>query len=193
VLCAGAPGRIQTAGITLDLRTGRHRHHGAGRRYPDGPAGPPVDVPAVSGCAMLLRSAALERVGPLDESLGWYFEDTDWCLRARRTGYRALVVPAARAWHEGAASFGGAADPRRIYYGTRNHLRTVQKFSRLAGQALPHTGLALLSVALQNLLFILTTPDLRRPALLRAWAYGVRDFVRPFPPWEGCGCYGAHA
>ncbi|MCL6554087.1 MAG: glycosyltransferase family 2 protein [Firmicutes bacterium] len=178
VLEAHRPARIQTAGITLDLRTGRHRHCHAGQPVAALPEHAPMAVPAVSGCAMLLRRAALEAVGLFDERLGWYFEDTDWCLRAWRAGYRVLVVPGARAWHEGAASFGGEANPRRIYYSTRNHLRTVQRFARLAGHAPLLVGLALASTALQNLLFLLAHPHLRRAALVQAWACGVRDFLR---------------
>jgi GT2 family glycosyltransferase len=178
VLEARRPDTIQTAGITLDLVTGRHRHRYAGQPMNALPERGPVAVPAVSGCAMLLRGAALETVGLLDERLGWYFEDTEWCLRAWRAGYRVVVVPEARAWHEGAASFGGEANPRRIYYSTRNHLRTVQRFARLDGHAPPLVGLALASTALQNLLFLLARPHLRRAALVRAWACGVRDFLR---------------
>ena len=39
--------------------------------------------------------AVLETVGLLDESLFFYFEDMDWCLRAGRAGFLVLVVPAA--------------------------------------------------------------------------------------------------
>jgi GT2 family glycosyltransferase len=179
VLSACAPDRVQSAGIALDLWTGRHRLLRAGQPYRTLAAQPPADVPAVSGCAMLLRRAALERAGLLDETLGWYFEDTEWCLRARRAGYRTQCVPAARAWHAGATSFGRAADPRRISSSTRNHLRTLRTFARQDAHPAPLVALALASAALQSLLFILVRPELRSRAAVQAWAAGVRG------AWDG--------
>lgn len=44
----------------------------------------PVDY--VAGACLLIPRAALERVGPLDERFFLYFEETDWCRRARDAG-----------------------------------------------------------------------------------------------------------
>lgn len=74
-----------------------------------GPEGPPA-VPAVvarpwiSGACLLLRAEALAEVGPLDERFFLYFEETDWCLRARRAGYSVGLVPDARVFHAGGLS-----------------------------------------------------------------------------------------
>lgn len=37
-----------------------------------------------------LRRDCLEKVGPLDEELFAYFEDSDWCVRADRAGFQVL-------------------------------------------------------------------------------------------------------
>jgi len=39
-----------------------------------------------------LRRDCLERVGPLDEELFAYFEDSDWCLRAERAGFNVVFA-----------------------------------------------------------------------------------------------------
>ena len=51
----------------------------------------PVDW--VSGACMMVRAAAYEQVGPMDEGFFLYFEETDWCLRARRCGYDIHHLP----------------------------------------------------------------------------------------------------
>jgi N-acetylglucosaminyl-diphospho-decaprenol L-rhamnosyltransferase len=51
----------------------------------------PVDW--VAGAAMIIRREVIERVGPLDEGFFAYFEDADYCLNARRSGWSTWYVP----------------------------------------------------------------------------------------------------
>lgn len=62
-------------------------------------------VDQLPGGALLLRRSALEAVGPLDEGYFIWFEDVDWCYRARQSGWQLLVEPRASFRHEGGASF----------------------------------------------------------------------------------------
>jgi GT2 family glycosyltransferase len=75
---------------------------------------------------MLVRREVLERVGPLDESFFFSFEDIDFCLRARRAGFSTVVAHAAVARHDGSLSI-GAMSPRKLYFSTRNHLRAAAR------------------------------------------------------------------
>ncbi len=45
-------------------------------------------VEYVMGACLLMPRAAYDEIGPLDERFFMYFEETDWCLRARQTGRR---------------------------------------------------------------------------------------------------------
>jgi GT2 family glycosyltransferase len=66
----------------------------------------PVDVECLSGACLLVRRAAFEALGGLDERFFIYFEDTDLAVRARAAGYRVRLVPAAQAVHlVGGSSF----------------------------------------------------------------------------------------
>ncbi len=47
---------------------------------------PSREVDYVAGACLLMPRAALDKVGPLDERYFLYFEETDWCLRARAAG-----------------------------------------------------------------------------------------------------------
>ncbi|TAM69459.1 MAG: glycosyltransferase [Microbacteriaceae bacterium] len=60
------------------------------------------------GSALLLRSAAIEDVGRLDERFFLYAEETDWQLRARRRGWD-IRVAAVEASHEGGGTGGDPA------------------------------------------------------------------------------------
>ena len=67
----------------------------------------------LSGCFWLVRRAALETVGLLDERFFIYGEDMDWCLRFRKAGWRASYLHAAEAIHYGGASSANA--PTRFF------------------------------------------------------------------------------
>ena len=62
------------------------------------------EVDQLMGSCLLLRSAALDAVGPLDERFFLYFEEVDLCWRLWRGGWRVLFVAGATVTHGGGAS-----------------------------------------------------------------------------------------
>jgi N-acetylglucosaminyl-diphospho-decaprenol L-rhamnosyltransferase len=60
----------------------------------------------VSMACMLIRRAALDEVGPLDESFFLYAEELDLCTRLQRAGWQVLYTPELEVSHEGAVSTG---------------------------------------------------------------------------------------
>ncbi|NWG86112.1 MAG: glycosyltransferase family 2 protein [Hydrogenophilaceae bacterium] len=66
--------------------------------------GQPVDVETVVGACMAVRRAAIEDAGALDKDFFFYFEETEWCVRLRRKGWRILLDPALRITHLKGAS-----------------------------------------------------------------------------------------
>jgi GT2 family glycosyltransferase len=95
---AAEPRTIWFAGGVID-RFGQAGHPRAGEQDQDGDA-PPRDVDYISGCALMVRRAALERVGLLDERFFAYYEETELCARVRASGYRIVIVPQAKMWHK---------------------------------------------------------------------------------------------
>jgi len=62
------------------------------------------EVDWLVGACLLVRTEALREVGPLDERFFMYFEETDWCLRARARGWRIHYVAEAAVGHQGGHS-----------------------------------------------------------------------------------------
>jgi N-acetylglucosaminyl-diphospho-decaprenol L-rhamnosyltransferase len=63
---------------------------------PPAPAGP---ADWVSGASLLVRRAVLDAVGLLDEGYFLYYEEVDFCRRARRAGWHTWHEPASRVVH----------------------------------------------------------------------------------------------
>jgi len=61
----------------------------------------------LNGTSLLVARAALEHVGLLDEGFFLYWEDTEFCLRLRKNGWRIASAPASRVLHKVNASTGG--------------------------------------------------------------------------------------
>jgi N-acetylglucosaminyl-diphospho-decaprenol L-rhamnosyltransferase len=57
----------------------------------------PIDW--ICGASMMIRPALIETIGGLDENYFLYFEETDFCLRAKRAGFATWYVPESRIMH----------------------------------------------------------------------------------------------
>ncbi len=58
-----------------------------------------IDVDWVEGSFLMVSSRCIKAVGPLDPYLFFYWEETDFCRRARFSGWRVILVPQALARH----------------------------------------------------------------------------------------------
>lgn len=69
-------------------------------------------VDAVNGAFMLVRRAAADDVGPMDERYWLYAEDLDWCRRFWEKGWKILYWPGVEVVHVKGASAGDHRSPR---------------------------------------------------------------------------------
>ena len=67
----------------------------------------------MTGACLMVRSELLRQVGLLDEGYFLYFEEMDFCARARRAGWSIWHVPASRVVHLGGAATGINAGRKR--------------------------------------------------------------------------------
>jgi GT2 family glycosyltransferase len=93
--------------------------------------GDPREVFGGSSGACLLRVDAVHQVGGIEPVFFAYLEDVDLAWQLRRAGFRALLLPAAIAFHEGSASL-GADSPLKAFLVARSR----RLLFRLNG---PHT------------------------------------------------------
>jgi GT2 family glycosyltransferase len=92
------PNVIWSAGGAVDA-LGQPRHLRVDEL--DGGEPEPVrDVGYATGCGLLVKRHVIERIGALDERFFAYFEETEWCSRAQRAGFRVVYVPQAHMWHK---------------------------------------------------------------------------------------------
>jgi len=89
----------------------------------------PTRVQAISGSFMLVRRAALDQVGPLDEGYFLHCEDLDWFVRFARAGWDIYLLPDVDVvHHKGACSTGR---PLRVeWHKHRGMARFFGKFQR---------------------------------------------------------------
>jgi len=75
------------------------------------------------GAALLVRRAAVDEVGLLDEDFFIFSEETDWCFRFVAAGWKVLFFPGAEVVHVGGASHGGRMFGEQV----KGHLRFLAK------------------------------------------------------------------
>ncbi len=90
-------------------------------------AGFPHDEPRradwIMGAVWLVRRAAIDDVGPADDSFFLFSEETDWAYRFRRAGWEVWLDPAAVATHV----YGGSHAGRMLAENVRSQLRLLEK------------------------------------------------------------------
>lgn len=108
---------------------------------------PESDLPHATdwlpGASLMIRREVLEEIGLLDESYFMYYEEVDFCLRAKRAGWQVWYVPDSRVVHlVGQSSGVTSAGPRkrlpqywydsRKRYFEKNHGRLKRLMADLA-------------------------------------------------------------
>jgi GT2 family glycosyltransferase len=136
---------IYSTGGSVNVWTGVARQIGRGERD-SGQFDRAKARDYADGLCMLIPVSALKTVGLLDEDYFNYWEETDWCVRARDKGLRCYYVPEAKVWHKAEQSR-RASDAFNFHY-RRNSLMFVRKrggplhlATALAAQALYYAPL----------------------------------------------------
>ncbi|MEK7326115.1 MAG: glycosyltransferase family 2 protein [Chloroflexota bacterium] len=131
------PDVIWSAGGAIDWNKGLPWMVGLDEREQGQFGTQPRPVDFVTGCALLIKMPVVERVGLLDERFFAYYEETEWCARVARAGYKILHVPQAKLWHK-ISPLARATSPTVHYYMTRNRLLFLRA-ARAGWRAWLHT------------------------------------------------------
>lgn len=138
--CRREPTPFDLVSETLDL-AGRFPNWQRPKRFRmlDESDGGPRIVDAVGGACLFVRRAALEEVGPFDESFFLYWEETDWLIRAKRRGWATLYLPDVEALHLGRRSTHVPDQALLLLFLESQHTYSRKHFGRLAASALRAT------------------------------------------------------
>ncbi len=124
----------------------------------------------VNGCLMLVKKEVFEKIGLLDPKYFLYFEENDFCQKAKKAGFKLFYAPKSIIWHLNAGSSGSGSSLHE-YFLTRNRLLFGFRWAPLRSK------IALIKESLGQL------------AGGRRWQkIGVRDFY--LGRWEKGGWHG---
>lgn len=85
------------------------------------------EVTFASGCCLLIKKEVFEKIGYLDEKFFLYVEDTDFCFRTSKAGYKIIVSPNSKIYHKIGHSVSEDLKQIPLYYTTRNRLFFAKK------------------------------------------------------------------
>jgi N-acetylglucosaminyl-diphospho-decaprenol L-rhamnosyltransferase len=97
----------------------------------------PSQIDWISFACVLIRRDVVSQIGPMDEGFFMYFEDVDYCLRARTAGWQIAYAPAAQVVHlrggRTAESFAAEELRRRPAYYYQSRARYLAKYYGATG------------------------------------------------------------
>ena len=111
-------------GGKIDWNIGRTFHLESNNIIPRFNSGRAIDY--VSGCCMLVKREVFEKIGLLDESYFFYFEDVDFCVRARKAGFIIGVCADANIEHKLGGSIGRWSN-KAIFYNLSSNAIFIAK------------------------------------------------------------------
>lgn len=121
------PHEVQTDGVRFNRpdRPGFFQRHPVPLATTDPPTVAEVDI--VNGCCLCVRADVVRRVGLVDEGFFLIHEESDFCLRAQKAGFKNGVIAEALVWHKGSSSFVREGKRHQRYYDARNIARILGK------------------------------------------------------------------
>ncbi|MBI3508333.1 MAG: glycosyltransferase family 2 protein [Chlamydiia bacterium] len=140
----------------------------------------------VCGAALLMHRSVPEVIGFLEPKFFLFWEEVDFCYRARRAGFETWTAPQAKIWHKISASFTGGK-PHTHYFWWRSRLlwlnrnRTFAQRRAIYHQVIfPELLKAMRHLLLRGLQNLLQKPDaarLERTRRLRAGLLGALHYA----------------
>jgi GT2 family glycosyltransferase len=79
----------------------------------------PLMIESCIGACMIVRKAAMDEAGMLDERYFFFMEETDWALTFKKAGWDSYFIPDANIYHYQGQSAGSGAASRIMFYRSR--------------------------------------------------------------------------
>jgi GT2 family glycosyltransferase len=123
---AGRSDVINFAGADITLWKGTEKRYDW-NKVDRGKFENPREVDKIEGSCMLIKRRVIEDIGLFDSKFFTYWEDTDFCIRASKKGYKLVYSPNSKIWHKIAVSSKGRWSSSHTYYTTRNMFLFIKK------------------------------------------------------------------
>ncbi len=160
------PNRLFNAGGKVNFYTGSTPFIGEGTAS-GGLFDKIEEVDFVVGCALLIKEETIRRIGLLSEKYFAYYEETEWCTKAKKAGFKVVYMPNAKIWHKSPKK---KTSELEKYYLTRNRFLFMKRNS------------SSLQFIVFNVFFFATNLILQmryklflKPKLFIAYLKGIRD------------------
>ena len=115
--------KIWSAGGGIKRFTKKTYHFGDGK-FDNKKFNVKRQVDFLSGCCLLVKRDVFETIGLLDPDYFMYYEDVDFCLRAKGKAYRIVYLPESVLWHKA----GNSSSKSFIdYYRMKNYFLLLKK------------------------------------------------------------------
>ena len=85
------------------------------------------DLDVIFGCYLMVRRSVIEQVGLLDDTFFFYGEETDWCFRIAKGGWRLVLAPVGEITHFGGGSVKKLNHKRNIMLSMKMTLPVKEK------------------------------------------------------------------
>ncbi len=85
----------------------------------------------ISGTAIFIKKEVFDKIGFLKEDYFLYYEDVDFCQRAKKSGFKLATDKNISIIHKASSSV-GKNSPAMQYYMARNHMLFVERFAPLS-------------------------------------------------------------
>ncbi|MBU3191210.1 glycosyltransferase family 2 protein [Clostridium bowmanii] len=86
------------------------------------------NVDFATGCMMLINKEVIEKVGYLSEDYFLYYEDTDYCMKVSKAGYKILYCPKSVIYHKVSASTVALSEIYQFYMCRNRYLFIKRNF-----------------------------------------------------------------
>ena len=116
--------QVQSTGGDIFIRIGTVTKKNAGAE--NGILPKIVECDYVGGACMVVRASLIDEIGVIPEQYFLFFEETEWCYKAQKRGYRNVVLTTTHIRHKESASINKVGS-LKDYLMTRNRVVFVKR------------------------------------------------------------------
>ncbi|MGL4873342.1 MAG: glycosyltransferase family 2 protein [Clostridium sp.] len=122
--------KIWYAGGKVNTFTARTKHIGVDE-LDKGEYDKETETEYVTGCMMLVPSKVIKEVGMMEEDYFLYYEETDWNIKIKNSGYKIMYNPKAKIYHKVSSSTQKINDIVSYYYDRNSYYFIMRNFGIL--------------------------------------------------------------